>query len=417
MEFLFVSPIAVGVAVFFVVLAVGGVIMMIRRSKSAPSMPPPPTVRVVMPNQYAASDSTAVGSEPMSASASAPAPEEYAEAPVPSARPNLAKLGFVAVLLMTAIAIPTGVYLVNRPEKQGTQPKAVTGFNQTGIVCQDGQVMLQIAVTENQQCEYISAPQTRNPVNPYTTTYTITNNSRDAQAHTITYRARSYFCPQAYGEPVPGDPGEVYCASNGQGLEDRVSDPIPAGGSIQITIERPFEQNAGAVCGSIQEDFDIVSVDGDTSCNGGPNGGLAGFGYCQTGRDCVPSTPTPTPTGPQELTLTPTVTLTPTPNPNQCLNVKLYDADWTLVTPAEMTQFTAGDTIHIAVVGANELFVTKGRIRVKAGDTFSDWTETTDTKPGDTNVTTQEFYIDYTFPPAIESFAVEAEIFDNGEWR
>lgn len=405
-----------GVAVFFVVLFIGGVMMMIRRKKSASPLPPPPTVRVVMPNQYTANDSVSVGTEPVSASASAPtAPiaEEQEETlpPAPSARPRLAKLGFIALLMITLIGVPASIYVVTTQKTQ-TAPKAVDS-DTNALSCNNGLVSFQVEAVENQQCPLISSPERRNPFSPYSTTYNITNTSPDRQTHTVTFAKRSYFCNQGYGEPVPNQPGQTYCASNEQIVEETKT--IAPGETVQVAIDRPFPNS----CGSIQLDLDIKKVDTIESCQfPGLYDRLVGFGYCQTGTDCQVPTLTPTVTVPvDEPTVTPTITPTATPNPNQCLNVKLYDEEWALVAPEDMTQFTAGDTIYIAVVGKNDLLVSKGRIRVKAGTTFSDWTETTDTKPGDTNVNTKEFYIDYTFPPQIENFAVEAEVFDNGVWR
>jgi hypothetical protein len=119
-----------------------------------------------------------------------------------------------------------------------------------------------------------------------------------------------------------------------------------------------------------------------------------------------PPTPTegPTPTASPSPTPSPTPTVTPTPPPigAACLDVKVYDTNWVLLSSSELSKLAPGDVVRFAVAGTT----TSGgfdKTRFTINGTLRP--EVTAQKPA-----SDEFYDEYTIPDGVTDFTVSAEI-------
>lgn len=92
-----------------------------------------------------------------------------------------------------------------------------------------------------------------------------------------------------------------------------------------------------------------------------------------------------------------------------CQNIKAYDTSWNALTADQLKTLKVGDVVKFTVKGANGTF-DKAQFKINGAAT---WTERTDKKPS-----TEEFFIDYTIPEGITSFAVEAQVHvTGGVWK
>jgi arylamine N-acetyltransferase len=118
----------------------------------------------------------------------------------------------------------------------------------------------------------VKLSQSTNDVSTYSTNYTIKNISgielpdgsvRPGSGKTIVvkYRKRDYFCDAPYGDMA--NPNALFCGANGHETEETVT--LDPGQSQTVTISRSSPYTSA--CGAIQLDFDIVEIDGNTSCN------------------------------------------------------------------------------------------------------------------------------------------------------
>jgi hypothetical protein len=103
---------------------------------------------------------------------------------------------------------------------------------------------------------------------------------------------------------------------------------------------------------------------------------------------------------------TPTPTYTPTPTTPelsaQCHDIKIYDADWNLLSPSQLESLREGDSLRLAVEGSANLgFFDKARFTVN-GNTLP---ETTNKKPG-----SDQFYSEYQIPEGTTTFNINAQI-------
>jgi hypothetical protein len=125
--------------------------------------------------------------------------------------------------------------------------------------------------------------------------------------------------------------------------------------------------------------------------------------------------PTPiatlTPTTPpgQTATITPTKSATNTVTPTttavisaSCSEVKAYNANGALLTPAQLAQLKPGDEVRFAVIGQ-----TSGGSFSKARFTVNSATPVESA----TKNTAEEYYIDYTIPAGTATFNVKGEVF------
>lgn len=124
-------------------------------------------------------------------------------------------------------------------------------------------------------------------------------------------------------------------------------------------------------------------------------------------------TPTNTPTTTPTYTPTPTVTNTPTPTftptltptlppTAQCIEIRVYDTSWVLLTGADLVNLKAGDTVRFAVLGSTTAGIFDKAVFSINGQLTP---EVTDKKPG-----TEEFYYEYTITEADlgTTFSVQA---------
>ena len=138
-------------------------------------------------------------------------------------------------------------------------------------------------------------------------------------------------------------------------------------------------------------------------------------------------TPTPSPTPTSVLTSTPTPTKTPTPVPSatasptntptptstpfptaRCIEIKIYDTSWNQLTPTQLVNLKAGDTVRFAVLGST----TAGIFDKAIFSINSKLTpEVTDKRPG-----TEEYYYEYTITQADlgTTFTVQAWVHHAG---
>jgi hypothetical protein len=167
----------------------------------------------------------------------------------------------------------------------------------------------EVAVTEQTPCQPLNNNTGTNNVSTYITVYTLTNIS-DA-AHTVQYTTNDNWCPEPYGQIVPGQP-TVVCNSNSDLKTGEAS--LDPGQTTQVTVSRTSP--SGGVCGSFQTDLRIDSVDGNTDCHtANVGGGPIAAGVCQTGIETCPTpTPTETPLPTPTPSATPGPTATPTPS-------------------------------------------------------------------------------------------------------
>lgn len=99
--------------------------------------------------------------------------------------------------------------------------------------------------------------------------------------------------------------------------------------------------------------------------------------------------PTPTPSPPPELTA-------------QCSNVTAYDTEWNVLTNNDLTSLSPGDIVRFTVSGtANRGSFNKAKFTVNNISLG----ETTTKKPD-----SDEFYIEYTVPEGVNSFAVDGKV-------
>jgi len=86
---------------------------------------------------------------------------------------------------------------------------------------------------------------------------------------------------------------------------------------------------------------------------------------------------------------------------NVCQNIKIYKNG----VQIDPTTLQAGDQVQFGVKGSGS--PTKGRFRINGGS----WSQTT------TRNSQGEFVLDFTIPEGVTNFAIEAEVFVDGEWR
>jgi hypothetical protein len=106
--------------------------------------------------------------------------------------------------------------------------------------------------------------------------------------------------------------------------------------------------------------------------------------------DCTTPTPTeqPTPTTP--------------PLSARCLDIKIYDTSWDILSPSDLESLSVGNAIRLAVSGSTNLgFFDKARFIVN-GATLP---ETSTLKPG-----SDLFYSEYTIPEGVNSFSINAQL-------
>ena len=111
----------------------------------------------------------------------------------------------------------------------------------------------------------------------------------------------------------------------------------------------------------------------------------------------VPPTPTPTPTPVPTATPTPIPTSTPTPTPTllptaRCIEIKIYDTNWNLLSPSQLVNLQAGETVRFAVLGSTTAGIFDKAIFSINGVLTP---EVTQKKPS-----TEEFYYEYTITEA-----------------
>lgn len=110
---------------------------------------------------------------------------------------------------------------------------------------------------------------------------------------------------------------------------------------------------------------------------------------------------------------TPTTKASPTPSPPptptlppeisaQCLDIKVYDTDWNLLSSEELANLSQGNVIRFAAAGSANLgYFDKARFTINGLQR----PEVTTQKPG-----TNEFYDEYTIPEGVTTFTVNAQI-------
>ena len=119
-----------------------------------------------------------------------------------------------------------------------------------------------------------------------------------------------------------------------------------------------------------------------------------------------------------EYICNPTVTVVVSPSPEaspdtslvaQCLDVKVYDSEWSRLTVEDMKDLKPGDTIKISVSGATTLGnIDKARFKVNNGAEM----ESASKKPS-----SNEYYIDYTIPQGATGINIQAEVHhDTAGW-
>ncbi len=106
----------------------------------------------------------------------------------------------------------------------------------------------------------------------------------------------------------------------------------------------------------------------------------------------TPTDTAPTPTAPSE-TLPPEVA--------QCRAITIYDTQWNVLTPAQLTALKAGDVIRVSVSGNPDAAFDQARFVIN-GTTQA---AVTQKKPN-----TQEFYDEYTIPAEGSAFSVNAQL-------
>ena len=112
-----------------------------------------------------------------------------------------------------------------------------------------------------------------------------------------------------------------------------------------------------------------------------------------------PPTPTPTPTRTPTPTKTPTPTATNTPTPTptplptaRCIEIKVYDTNWNLLSVSQLNNLAAGDQVRFAVLGSTTAGIFDKAIFSINGVLTP---EVTQKKPS-----TEEFYYEYTITEA-----------------
>jgi len=109
----------------------------------------------------------------------------------------------------------------------------------------------------------------------------------------------------------------------------------------------------------------------------------------------TPKPPTPSPTPTPRPTTTPTNTPTPTPTlppTAQCIEIKIYDTNWNILTPTQLVNLSAGDRVRFAVLGSSTAGIFDKAIFSINGVLTP---EVTQKKPS-----TEEFYYEYTITEA-----------------
>lgn len=114
----------------------------------------------------------------------------------------------------------------------------------------------------------------------------------------IEYRSLGFFCEEPWGQTqLQQEDGSFFptCASNEQRVVDTISVPEGQSRSITVVTNSPYSQ----ACGSFQNDVQILSINGDTSCalpvdpNGAGRTNVAAGGRCMTGLECNPAPENP----------------------------------------------------------------------------------------------------------------------------
>jgi hypothetical protein len=87
----------------------------------------------------------------------------------------------------------------------------------------------------------------------------------------------------------------------------------------------------------------------------------------------------------------------------KCRSIKVYDADWNLLSSTQLTALKPGETVHLTVSGEPASLITKARFIINGVRTA----ETTQKKPGTNDV----YWYKYTIPTHQSSFTVNAELY------
>lgn len=86
----------------------------------------------------------------------------------------------------------------------------------------------------------------------------------------------------------------------------------------------------------------------------------------------------------------------------QCTGIKAYDAQWNVLTNAQLTQLKTGDVVRFTVLGvSSNNAIDRARFAINGTAPV----ETATKKDG-----TNEFYYEYTIPAGMTTFNVEAEV-------
>lgn len=130
----------------------------------------------------------------------------------------------------------------------------------------------------------------------------------------------------------------------------------------------------------------------------GTAGGTFASKICECGGGITPTIPPSNPTNPPSNPTNP-----PSSPTASCINIKAYDANWNVLTAAELAELNPGDTVRFTVAGtATSGTFSKAKFKI---NTVTQ-PETTAKKPN-----TQEFYVEYVIPENIESFTINAQIY------
>ncbi|MFW5703439.1 MAG: hypothetical protein ACOCXQ_01255 [Patescibacteria group bacterium] len=140
--------------------------------------------------------------------------------------------------------------------------------------------VVQITTTESPSCPDIQPGDGKtNNIAEYSNTFTITNTKNEPIQ--VSYRKMGFWCKEPY--TANADPQSVVCVEFGDVRIETVT--IPANGTHVVTVTTPTQTTK--VCGRYQNDIQIVSVNGDTTCKTPEVAGqVSGWGLCKTGIEC-----------------------------------------------------------------------------------------------------------------------------------
>lgn len=221
----------------------------------------------------------------------------------------------LSVILAVVVGIALAVYFFTQQgsETFATGARASTGTNYP-VTCKvdnlDPKINFKI-VSTSPSCQQIAEVKSdgkagaiagkenvKQPTKTYTMVFGIEN--ADSVPHEVTYRKLGFFCPEPYGQvqnlTINGQPrASIVCTGNAETTIETVT--IQPGQTHTVNVTKTAYMSAA--CGSFQNDLELISVDGNITCDlPAPHDRYGIGGGCYTGTSCPAEQPPARPVNP-----------------------------------------------------------------------------------------------------------------------